>query len=334
MLRALTDRAAALGYPAWQLDQLRQSSEALRGVCQSWRAVTYAWDPVTTGPSRRLSGIAIELDDLVLWTGRLAHTRRLDPARSDANPERPAADLAPDAADVTAVLTAVSRCIDATATITRTDMHHMQAAAAASQIYSPARHQPENRDRVHIYRYRPATPDQIASLLTTYADAVAATNQATATLDDLLATHSSPGDSHSLARAIGHTPGTGPLRQHALPPEQRPRTATTRPEVTGLERLLHDLKISDPELLLRATALDHATRALAAEAVTSALHRTTVTQEAVHSGYPYSRPARLAAQDAPAATHRRVHGAATQESPTMAAQQYAIPSPACGQARK
>jgi hypothetical protein len=301
MLRTLTDRAAALGLPADHLDQLGQSSEALREACQCWRAVTYAWDPVTTGPSRRLSSIAIELDDLVLWTGRLAHTSTWTPARSDTSPKRPAADLAPDIVDVTAVLTAVSRCIDATATITRTDMHHMQAAAAASQIYSPTRHQPENRDRVHIYRYRPATPDQITNLLTTYDQAATATKQATAALDNLLTSPDLPADSHSLARSIGHTPARPQYRQHALPPVQRPRSATSRPEVSGLESLLHDLKISDPELLLRATALDHAATALAAEAITKAIDRTIATQEAVQSGYPYSRnpgpSARLAGQD-------------------------------------
>jgi hypothetical protein len=334
MLRALTDRAAVLGYPAWQVDQLRQSSQALRGACQSWRAVTYAWDPVTTGPSRRLSGIAIELDDLVLWTGRLAHLGAWTPARSDANPRRPAAELAPGAADVADVLAAVSRCIDATAAITRTDMHHMRAAAAASQIYSPARHQPETRDRVHIYRYRPATTDQIANLLTTYADAVAATNQATATLDNLLTTHDRPGDSHSLARAISHTPASPQHRQHAIPPEQRPRTATTRPEITGLERLLYDLNISDPELLLRATALDHATRALAAEAVTNALNRTAAAEEFKRSAYNYSRPPRLAAQDLPAATRALTRVAEIQDPATMAVQQHIIPISARGPARK
>jgi hypothetical protein len=331
MLRALTDRAAALGYPDRQLDQLRQSSQALRGACQSWRAVTCAWDPVTTGPSRRLSGIAIELNDLVLWTGRLAHVGAWTPARSNANPKRPAADLAPEAADLTAVLAAVSRCIDATATIARTDMHHMQAAAAASQIYSPAQHQPETRDRVHIYRYRPATPDQIANLITSYADAVAATSQVTATLDNLLTTRDLPGDSHSLARAIGHTPQH---RQHAVPHEQRPRAVTTRPEVSGLERLLHDLNISDPELLLRAAALDHAARALAAEAVTNALQRAAATQEAVHSGYPYSRSARLAAQDVPTATRTLTRAAETQSSATTAEQRFLTPNSARGQARK
>ncbi len=108
-----------------------------------------------------------------------------------------------------------------------------------------------------------------------------------------------------MARAISHSPATPQHRQHALTPEQRPRTTASRPEVTGLERLLHDLNISDPELLLQATALDHATRALAAEAITTALNRTTATQEAVHSGYPYSRPARLAAQDSPTAYQDR-----------------------------
>src|SRR5712691_827085 len=150
IIHTLTDRAAGLGYPNQQRDQLRQSSQALHTAWQCWRAVTHAWDPVTIGPSRRLSSIAIELDDLVLWTGRLAHTGTWTPNRRDTSLRRPATDLAPYAADVPAMLTAINHCIDAAATITRIDMHHMQAAAAASQIYSAARLQPENRDRVHI----------------------------------------------------------------------------------------------------------------------------------------------------------------------------------------
>jgi hypothetical protein len=333
-VHALTDRAAVFGLPDQQLDQLRQSSQALRTAWQSWRTVTYAWDPVTTGPSRRLSSIAIELDDLVLWTGRLAHTSTWTPARSDTSPRRSPADLAPEIADITAVLTAVSHSVGAAATITRTDMSCMQAAAAASQIYSPARLQPENHDRIHIYRYRPATTDQIADLLTTYHQAVTATDHATATLDNLLTTHDLPGDPHSLARAIGHTPASPQHRQHALPPRQRPPVAASQPSVTGLERLLHDLKISDPELLLRATALDHAARALATEAMTTALHRTTATQEAVHSGYPYSRAARLAAQDVPAAARPLTRVADTQDAVTMAAQRYVPPNLSRGQIRK
>src|SRR6185437_12249965 len=99
-LQALTDRAARLGLPDQQLDQLGHCSDILAMTSQSWRAVTHAWDPVTTGPSRRLSSIAVELDDLVLWTGRLAHTSTWTPARRDASPLRRAADLAPKIADI------------------------------------------------------------------------------------------------------------------------------------------------------------------------------------------------------------------------------------------
>src|SRR5262249_6314591 len=144
--------------------------------------------------------------------------------------------------------------------------------------------------------------DQIANLITTHHQAATATDHATATLDNLLTTHDLPGDPHTLARAISHTPANPKHRQHPLPPAQRPPTTASRPDVTGLEHLLHDLKVSDPDLLLRATALDHASRALAAEG-----HHQ---RPAPHHRRPRIRalrlqllpPPRLTAQDTPATT--------------------------------
>jgi hypothetical protein len=110
---------------------------------------------------------------------------------------------------------------------------------------------------------------------------------------------------YALARPLQASHPAHPRRQTSRPSTSSTPIAAVRSQGAGdVERALHDLKVSDPELVLRAIALDHAARELAAEALTTAQRRTRVNREAGHA--PASHPdnrrkasAQLAAQDLP-----------------------------------
>jgi hypothetical protein len=172
-------------------------------------------------------------------------------------------------------------------------------------IYSPARLLPESDDLTHIYRYHRASADQLAELRAAYDHAITTTGQAATTLNDVLTATGPPGEPHALARSLQASHPAQPRQQASRPSTSRTPTAAVRSHGAGdIERVLHNLKVSDPELVLRAIALDHAARELAAEALTKAQRRTRVNREAEHVPASHSdnrrkASAQLAAQDLP-----------------------------------
>ena len=333
LLRALADRARQLGLTEQHRHGLRQSAEATRNAWQSWQAVTHAWDPLTTGTSNRPSLIAAELDDLVLWIGRLARTGTWTPDRASTSPPRTPADLAPAPEDITLVLVAVGRTIDAATQITRQDMRSEQAAING-WIYSPARLLPETDDLVHVYRYRHASPAQIAELRGAYHHAITTTERVTAAVDTLLTDLCTPGEPYALARALQRSPATAhPQNARQLSPRAT-IAAAPGPGAGDIEQLLHSLKVSDPQLLFRAIALDHATRDLTAEALTKAEQLVRAGEDAADFHYNYSRnrSARLAAQDHPSPDPASALSASAAQNPP--ARQISARSPDPPQPRR
>jgi hypothetical protein len=308
LLRTLADRSRQLGLAEHHHEALQRSADAMRTAWQSWQAVTHAWDPLTTGTSNRLSLVAAELDDLVLWIGRLARTGTWTPAHANVGRPRAPADLARTPDDVTIVLVVVGRTADAATQVARQDMQSAERASAAGWIYSPARLLPDNDDLVHVYRYRHASPGQIGELRAAYHHAITATETVTATLDTLLTDLCTPGEPYALARALQRSPvAAHPRHQDTKPLSSRRTTAAELgPGAGDAERLMHSLKVSDPELLFRAIALDHATRDLTAEALTKVEQLNRLNRDAKHATGCHSKKrrnssARLAAQDLPGA---------------------------------
>jgi hypothetical protein len=305
LLRTLADRARQLTLAQPHTAALEHAADAMHATWRSWQAVTHACDPLTTGTSRPLPLICAELDDLVLWTGRLARTSTWTPARANARSLRTPASLARTPHDLTTTLAALGHTTEAITQAGRQDMDSAQHAVAAGRIYSPARLLPESDDRRHAYRYRRASPDQTAELRAAYHHALAGTEQATATIDTLLTDLCTPGEPRALARALHHNPLTTQPHRRTTPLTSQPATAAGPGPGTGdIEHLLHNLKVTDPQLLFRAIALDHATRDLTAEALTKAEQLTHLTKDAWHCGTcqtkgPRNQSARLAAQDLP-----------------------------------
>ena len=322
LLRTLTERSRQLSLAADHQQALHHSADTMSIAWQSWQAVTRAWDPLTTGTSTRLSLIAAELDDLVLWIGRLARTGTWTPAHAHAGPPRPPADLARTPDDITIALVAVGRTTDAATQIGRLDLCSAEQAAAAGWIYSPARLLPETNDLVHVYRYRHASLAQVAELRAAYHHAITATQQATATLDTLLTDLCTPGEPYALARALQHSPlAVHPHHHNAKRLVPRATTVTRPgPGAGDIERLLHSLNVNDPELLFRAIALDHATRDLTAEALNKAgqlahAYESSKFATGCHMKSRRNRSAHLAAQDLPGAGRTSTRYAAAGQNP-------------------
>src|SRR5262249_43322753 len=242
---------------------------ARRGGWHSCHPPPHAWDTLPAGTSRHLPPIPAELDDLVLWIGRLARGSTWTPARSNACPPRPPAGLAPVPADIAAIAGAVAVATDAITLLARHDRRSAAQAGLAGMIYSPARLLPETDDLTHIYRYHRACADQLAELHAAYDHAITTTGQAAATLNDVLTAAGAPGEPYALARSLQASHPAHPRQQTSRPWTPGTPIAAVRSQGAGhVERVLHTLKVSDPELVLRAIALDHAARELAAEART------------------------------------------------------------------
>jgi hypothetical protein len=101
--------------------------------------------------------------------------------------------------------------------------------------------------------------------------------------------------------------------------------------VGDIERLLRSLKVSDPELLFRAIALDHATRDLTTEALSKVEQLARANQDAKHGAASYENPhdrsTKLAAQDHPGAGGTFMPSAPTAENPQADAISARSPDP-------
>jgi hypothetical protein len=274
IIRSLAQRAASLGlHPAIQA-HLDNSARALKLACTAWRAVTGEWDLLSTGAHKRagLSPVATEIDDLVLRIGRLAYRNPgWTPGCRDASLARAPADLAPDGDAVSTVLTAVHHAIDTLTYIAVTDQHCVRQAAADHRLYVPTRLLPEDYDIP--YRYSPAPRSRMTALRDGYRLAVKTCTAATRALDDLsLATGAA-----SRVLAAAHT---DPAAANGQVQATRTREPVSSGQLAGtplqsgrIENMVSELQLTEPDLLLRAAAIDQATRDLLAEATAKAHHQ-------------------------------------------------------------
>ena len=277
IIRSLARRAASIGlHPAIQ-GHLDNSARALKLACTAWRAVTGEWDLLTTGNHKRagVSPIAAEMDDLVLRIGRLAYRNPgWTPACGDASLARQAADLAPSADAIPAVLAAVHHATDTLTHMAVTDRRCVCQAAADHRLYIPTRLLPDDYD---IPRpYTPAPRSRVTALLDGYRLAVKTCTAATAALDDLAlaagaasrvlaAAHTAPAVSNWQRPALGHAQAdrTRDLVSSGQLPAKHVQPGR-------IEDVVRELQLTEPALLLRAAAIDEAAQDLLAEATAKA----------------------------------------------------------------
>jgi hypothetical protein len=280
IIRGLAQRAASLGlHPAIQA-HLDNSARAVKLACTAWRAVTGEWDLLSTGTHKRAgpSPVAAEMDDLILGIGRLAYRNPgWTPACGDASLARTPADLAPGADGISTVLAAVHHAIDALTHIAVTDQRCVRQAAADHRLYIPTRLLPEDCDIP--YRYAPAPRSRVTDLLDGYRLAVKTCTAATTALDGLALAAGAPSRvlaaAHT-ARAVSNGQVPPPGQEQAA--RTRELTSSGQPAATPvqpghIEDVVRDLQLTEPALLIRAAAIDEATRDLLAEATLKAHHQ-------------------------------------------------------------
>jgi hypothetical protein len=312
LLAGLADRAAQLRLSRASRTRLRESAQAMGQARAAWQALTHGWDPLTTGTVNALSPIASELNDLVVWIGRLARDNPAwTPSRADASPPRDPAALAPAAADIPALASVIRHALTAITHVARLDMHTAAAAAAKNGLYTQPSQLPEFDNLTYLYRYVPAAPAQVSHLLTAYRTAVAASDRTAGSLTSLLASLPAPTPEHALAQAAAANPATA---RRLLTQQQRqpagPAPAAPLAAAGELERFLTGRAITDNDLLLRAMTLDRASDLLRLEAATRIQARATADNEAKHGQGRHpttmsrNRKALAARQDQPATPYR------------------------------
>ena len=255
--------------------QLDDAADLMAGMRAAWHQVDRLWDVMIT-ESRLLPTPAMtDASDLVLRMGRLVWD---DPHWTPAHP-RPAqmrtpAALAPGTDAVTNVVAAVHQSVDALARTAEADAGAVQAADQAGRLYVPTRSLPADYDVPRPYATAPVSRCRV--LEEAYRVALNASIQAVRALDELAIAARAPSKTLALARAAApaqsRRPGSQPRPDDGIPGDQQPaanpfthtRAPADRPG--PVEQAIRQRRISNPVMLLRAAAIDSATRQLITQA--------------------------------------------------------------------
>jgi hypothetical protein len=261
LLRSLATRAPGRA-PADHATWLLQAAEAAGHARQGWLQVAHALDRVTTDTRLYVSPDADESSDLALWTGRLAYA---DPdwtlTSGPAHQPRPPETLMSRPGNARLVVAAVHHVCDTLTSLGYAEREQIRAAGAAQRILVTTRSLP---DKMDIPRpFAPALPDRIESMVSACDQTGRSAEEATARVATIAAAIGAPSRVLTAAREAadpGH--GSEPSRggaAHAQSAADRQRSAGEYRELPGpVERTLHELGISDPELLQRGAVIDRA----------------------------------------------------------------------------
>src|ERR1022692_1512822 len=161
-----------------------------------------------------------------------------------------------------AVIAAVHHAQDTLTQLADADHHQLRTASMNGRLLLPAPALPDFFDTPYIYGPAPAASAE--PLLTAYHDARTASARATARTAIIAEALQAPSRTLTAAPAATQPASADPSapRRHAPEPAERPPP----PGHPGLvERILHDLKITAPDKLQRAAAIDHAAEQLILE---------------------------------------------------------------------
>jgi hypothetical protein len=167
----------------------------------------------------------------------------------------------------------------------------------------PTRLLPEQDDTTHILQYNIAPQPYTQQLRVCYHQAIAATDDAVQAMRQIIAAHENGvprvADSRAATRTAIDDQGLSRCAEPAVPNTEPAIPA--RRDHSDLAQTLRNLKVTDPGLMLRAVAIDHASKNLAAEARARARQRDSAIDEANgvsrHSIEASDSAAQLAARD-------------------------------------
>jgi hypothetical protein len=258
LLHTLATRAAQHGSDALA-DRLLRGADAAGQARLAWLHTARAWYDVTTDTRGTIAPDAAQTGDLALWTGRLAYADPAwTPALGPSHPARTPESLAPEPGDMPAVVAAVHQATETLTQIAAADHGQIEAAAQARRLLIPTRSLPDRFDIPHPFT--PAPRDRVEALLGAYHGARTASAKATAAVATIAADVRAP--SHILTLARGLTPTRGAIRRDSdFTASNRPEPAEPEPHDANacpgpVERILHDLGVTNPAMLIRASAID------------------------------------------------------------------------------
>jgi hypothetical protein len=254
VLRTLATRAGQHGSGALA-GGLLGCAEAASQARLAWLRTARAWYQVTSDTRGTIAPDAAQSGDLALWTGRLAYA---DPAWTPAlglsHPTRTPEALAPDPGDLPAVVAAVHHATETLTKIAAAGHGQIRAAAQARRLLVPTRSLPDRFDIPHPFA--PAPPDRVDALLNAYHNARTASAQATAAVATIAAEVRASSHILTLGRAAIRCDGEIMANGQQKPAEPEAHDAQACPG--PIERILHDLGVTNPATLVRASAIDQA----------------------------------------------------------------------------
>jgi hypothetical protein len=267
LLRSLAERAGEHGILDVS-DNLLRSADAAAAARNSWLQAARGWDRVTTDTCGTMSPFAAETADLALWTGRLAHagpqwTLTAAPSEAARSPK----SLAPGPGDLPRVVAAVHQACETLTRIAAADDSQISTAARAGRLLVPTRSLPDSFDIPHPFA--PAPGHRVDNLLVPYRDAGTASAELTFLVANVAAEVRAP--SRILANAreavqVGFMPEVASARLRREP-TAAPGPVPVQPG--PVERILEDLGVRSPDVLLRASAVDQAGEQMILDAVQS-----------------------------------------------------------------
>jgi hypothetical protein len=238
--RVLASRARQLGYHT-----LAPGLDAAGDSRRAWLAVARAWDNMVTDTRGYLSRPAAEAGHLALWTGRLAYADPAwTPARSPSHAIRDPASLAPGAAELTEIASAMHYTADSLARAAHTELDTVAAAGTAGRLYVTTRSLPAHYDVPRPYADAPR--DRIARAQAVYADAADTSQAMLRSAGDVAAAVNAPSLVLSAASQASAHPAAAPRGR--------------------LEQHLLDLGVRDATLLRQGVELDQRARQVLARA--------------------------------------------------------------------
>jgi len=251
---SLTPAAAGSGYA--ELPLLLDDAAATAAAARTqWLAVARAWDQMTTEYSGYPSAAATDIEDLALWTGRLAYADpSWTPARGRSASLRPGSELGGSRAAMTGTVAAAHYAARAVHRFAAAGHAQVLAASTARHLYIPTRYLPESFNIPHRLAKAPA--NHVDALLGRYDGAGRASRRVLDTVAGIAELTGAPSQVlTAAARATGRSP------------------ARTAPGSDLLLQILQQMGVTDPALLQRAAALTSETGRLLEEARTQGARR-------------------------------------------------------------
>jgi hypothetical protein len=136
--QTLAARAADLG-DRQLCQQLTASAATSARASKAWLRAAHRWYHVKTDAISETSPASAEAADLMIWTGRLAHADPdWTPAFGPSHDARAPHDLAPEASDISSVITAVHEASTTLTSIAVADYERIRAAAQTGRLLVPA----------------------------------------------------------------------------------------------------------------------------------------------------------------------------------------------------